>query len=56
MQGTWVPPLVGDLGSHVLCGAAKKKKVQNHLFGVRLASRWERIGGGDGRLVTYKEK
>jgi len=34
----------------------KKKKVQNHLFGVRLASRWERIGGGDGRLVTYEEK
>ena len=51
--GTWVPPLVRDLGSHVLCDGAKKKKAQNHLFGVRLASRWERLGGRDGRLVTY---
>ena len=37
MQGTWVPPLVGDLGSHVLCGAAKKKKSAKSLI-------WGKVG------------
>ena len=31
--GTWVPPLVRDLGSHVLCDGAKKKSTKPLIWG-----------------------